>query len=68
MKISREPDANILVWELNNLPIEHAKEVGGVIIHFSQNKYPVLIEILEASRFSVKKIKSLEKALKTLPT
>ncbi|GAI02120.1 unnamed protein product, partial [marine sediment metagenome] len=31
--------------------IDHAEETGPIIIHFSVDKKPVLLEILEASEF-----------------
>jgi len=50
-KISYEPEADILMWEITDKPIDYAKEIGNVIVHFTKNNAPVLIEILEASRF-----------------
>jgi len=44
-------DANIISWELANDPISHAIELGNFIIHLSKTKKPVLIEILNASKF-----------------
>ncbi len=54
VKISYEPDADILMWEITDEPIDFAKEVGDVVVHFTKNNIPVLIEILEASKFLVK--------------
>jgi len=51
VKISYEPDADVLMWEITDKPIDFAKEVGDVVVHFTKNNVPVLIEILEASRF-----------------
>lgn len=50
-KISYEPEADILIWEITNKPIDFAKEIGNVVVHFTKNNMPVLIEILEASKF-----------------
>jgi len=57
-----DAEANILSWELNNDPIDHCLELGNFIIHLSKNKKPVLIEILNASKFvgQTDKVKSLE--------
>lgn len=44
-------EANILSWEINKDPIESAVELGNFIIHLSKAKKPVLIEILNASKF-----------------
>lgn len=53
-KISYDPDADVLVWELNDRPIAYAKEIRGIIIHFSARHAPVLIEVLEATQFLAK--------------
>lgn len=51
-KISYEPEADVLTWEISkDAPIESAKELGNIVVHFTQNNVPVLIEILEASSF-----------------
>ena len=51
VKISYEPEADVLMWEITDKPIDYAKEIGDVVIHFTKNNIPVLIEILEASKF-----------------
>lgn len=53
-KISYEPEADVLMWEIANKPIDSAKEIGNVVVHFTKNNIPVLIEILEASKFLAK--------------
>ncbi len=50
-KISYEPEADVLMWEIIDKPIDYAKEIGNVVVHFTKNNIPVLIEILEASKF-----------------
>lgn len=55
-----DPEANILSWELAGDPISHAREFGNFIIHLSKIGKPVLIEILEASKF-VGQFKKLDK-------
>ena len=59
-KISYEPEADVLTWEITNQPIDYAKEVGNVVVHFTENNIPVLIEILEASKF-LSRVKNLVK-------
>ena len=54
VKISNEPEADVLTWEITDKPIDFAKEVGNVIVHFTKNNMPVLIEVLEASKFLAK--------------
>jgi len=53
-KISYEPEADVLMWEVTGKPIDYAKEIGNIVVHFSKNNIPVLIEILEASSFLAK--------------
>ncbi|OGY33300.1 MAG: hypothetical protein A3C02_00390 [Candidatus Andersenbacteria bacterium RIFCSPHIGHO2_02_FULL_45_11] len=51
-KISYEPEADVLTLEISkDAPIDSAKEVGNIVVHFTHNNVPVLIEILEASSF-----------------
>ncbi|MBI3589059.1 MAG: DUF2283 domain-containing protein [Candidatus Liptonbacteria bacterium] len=50
-KISYEPEADVLTWEITNQPIDSAKEIGNIVVHFTKKNVPVLIEILEASQF-----------------
>ncbi|KKQ91954.1 MAG: hypothetical protein UT16_C0010G0007 [Candidatus Azambacteria bacterium GW2011_GWA2_39_10] len=61
VKISYEPEADVLMWEITNKPINFAKEVGNVIVHFTKNNMPVLIEVLEASKFLAKAKNLVEK-------
>ncbi len=53
-KISYEPEADVLTWELSDKNIYSAKELGNVVVHFSRTNVPVLIEFLEASKFLTK--------------
>lgn len=46
-----EPEADVLSWELSDKPIDFAKEVGNVVVHFSKDQTPVLVEVLEATQF-----------------
>jgi len=50
-KISYEPEADVLTYEITNRPIDYAKEIGNVVVHFTKNNIPVLVEILEATKF-----------------
>lgn len=55
--IKYEPQADVLSFEVSDAPIEYASEVGDVVVHFSKDGKPVLIEVLEAKEF-VKKAES----------
>ena len=46
-----EPEANIISWELADGKISHTREFGNFLIHLSPAGKPVLIEILDASKF-----------------
>lgn len=60
-KISYEPEADVLSWEISGNPIDYAKEIGNIVVHFTKNNVPVLVEILEASRFLAKTKNVVEK-------
>lgn len=51
IKLSYEPEADVLRVETGAKPIDHAAEMGNVIVHFSPDGEPVYFEILEAKRF-----------------
>ena len=61
LKISYEPEADVLTWELSDKPIDYAEMEGNFIVHFTENNQPVLIEIIEASKFFHKAEKLIEK-------
>lgn len=44
-------EANLISWEVAEGEIDHAVDFGNFIIHLSKNKKPLLIEILEASKY-----------------
>lgn len=60
-------EADLISWELSKDPIDHCLELGNFIIHLSKNKKPILIEILNASKFSGQmdkiKIKGMKKQI-----
>lgn len=66
-----DPESNIICWEIAKGDITHVSELGNFIIHLSDGNKPILIEILDASKFigqfdkltSVKDIKKVESAL-----
>ena len=51
IKMSYEPEADVLRVEASREPIAYAAEMGNAIVHFSPDGIPVYFEILEASRF-----------------
>lgn len=63
-KISYKPEADVLMWEITEKPIDYAKEVGNIVVHFTKGNMPVLIEILEASKFLARTKTIIEKGSK----
>lgn len=61
-KINYEPEADVLTYEITNQSIDYAREIGNIVVHFTKNNIPVLVEILEATKFlrKVEKITSKE--------
>ncbi|MDR3642432.1 MAG: DUF2283 domain-containing protein [Candidatus Doudnabacteria bacterium] len=51
VKISYEPESDVLAWETGKQAIDYAQEIGNMIVHFDKKNNPVLVEILEASKF-----------------
>lgn len=68
-----DSESNILSWEVASGKISHAKEFGNFIIHQSPKGKPILIEILDASKFigqfdKIKDIKDIQNKIgKILP-
>ncbi len=64
-----DPEANIMSWEVAKGSISHAREFGNFIIHFSDSGKPILIEVLDASKFigQFDKIKKSEELKKVVP-
>lgn len=58
-KIKYDKDTNILLIEFSDKPIDYAEEEGQIIIHFTKNEEPVLLEILEAKEFIINTLTSL---------
>ncbi len=51
MKIRYDRDEDILTIQVSPHKIDHAEEIGSMIVHFSEQGKPVLLEILDASEF-----------------
>jgi uncharacterized protein YuzE len=51
MKISYDREQDILLLELSSKPIKFAEKMGPVIVHFTEDEKPILLEILDASEF-----------------
>ena len=51
MKMSYNRTDDVLIFEVCKGVIDHAEEVGPIIVHFDKNGKPFLLEILDASEF-----------------
>lgn len=60
-KLKYDPDSDVLMWEASKRDIDYATQVANVIVHFSKENIPVLIEILEATKFITETKKVLGK-------
>ena len=63
-----DPEANIISWEVARGKISHAREFGNIIVLLSSSGKPLLIEMLDASKFvgqidNLKNIKELKKII-----
>jgi len=57
-KISYSKDVDALLIELSDKQIDYAEEEGQMIIHFSKDDEPVLLEILDAKDFILSSLSS----------
>jgi uncharacterized protein YuzE len=60
-KIKYNRDVDALLVELSDKPIDYAEEQGQMIIHFSKDGEPVLLEILDAKDFILNSLSSVVK-------
>lgn len=51
MKFRYDKEDDILMIWLSKKKIDYAEQSGDLIVHFSKSDKPVLLEILEASKF-----------------
>jgi len=65
-----DPEANLISLEVAQGEISHTKEFGNFIIHVSSSGKPILIEILDATKFigqldklKIKKTSDIKKAV-----
>jgi hypothetical protein len=52
------PKEDILMYDISGDPIDYAEEMDSVIVHFTKTGKPVLLEILDASKFLAQTIKA----------
>lgn len=65
-KIYYEPEDDVLNIWISDKQYDHAEDQDGVIIHYTKDKEPVYIEILDASRFlNIKDVSFYKKPIKS---
>ena len=60
-RIKYSRDVDVLLIELSEKQIDYAEEEGQMIIHFSKDGEPVLLEMLNAKDFVLNSIPSVFK-------
>lgn len=63
MKVKYNREDDVLLVEVSDEKIDYAEEEGNMIIHFSKDGKPVLIEILDASEFLTEIMKASMKGV-----
>lgn len=63
MKAKYYKDADLLSLRISKKTYKYAKQDGDVIVHYSQDKEPVLIEIVNAAKFLKETTKNLPKKI-----
>ena len=58
-RIKYSKDVDALLVELSDKPIDYAEEEGQIIVHFTKDGEPVLLEILDAKEFMMRSLASL---------
>lgn len=49
MKVSYNREMDILLMQVGGGKVDHAEEMGPIIVHFTANGEPILLEMLDAS-------------------
>ncbi|MGB6872837.1 MAG: DUF2283 domain-containing protein [Dehalococcoidia bacterium] len=62
MKIRYDKEEDIVTFDVSSEKIDHAEEIGPIIVHFSKQGKPVLLEILDASEFIAETTRAMTKS------
>jgi uncharacterized protein YuzE len=65
LKVRYSDEEDILMYEVGKEPIDYAEEMDSVIVHFTKEGKPVLLEILDASKFLAQTTKATKKATRS---
>jgi uncharacterized protein YuzE len=66
LKVEYSSDEDILMYEVSDEPIDYAEEMDSVIVHFTKEGKPVLLEILDASKFLAQTAKATKKSTRSI--
>lgn len=55
---------DLLVVKLSDKPFETAEKIGSLIVHYNKTREPVMVEILNASKFLKETSKALPKSIR----
>lgn len=64
MKVHYDKNEDILMIQLAKKKIDHAYETENMIVHVTEDKEPVLLEIFEAKKFFAQESKILPRQIK----
>ncbi|MBI4130276.1 DUF2283 domain-containing protein [Candidatus Roizmanbacteria bacterium] len=64
MNVKYYKEDDILVITLSKKSYDHAEMEGSFVVHFTKDKHPVRIEILDASQFLTEESKALPSFIK----
>lgn len=64
MKFKYEKEDDVMMIELSSDRIDYAEQTGNLVVHFSPKRKAVLLEILDASKFLEKAVKSIPQKIK----
>lgn len=67
MKVSYNRESDVLMIQVSEAKIDYAEEMGPIIVHFTKEGNPVLLEILDASEVISEVTKIGMKTKKTTP-
>jgi uncharacterized protein YuzE len=60
-KVKYSRDADALLIELSDKKIDYAEDQGNIIIHYTSEDEPVLLEIFDAKEFILNSLSSILK-------
>ena len=67
MKVSYNRESDVLLIQVSEDEVDYAEEMGPIIVHFTKDGKPVLLEILDASEVISEVTKIGMKAKEPIP-